>query len=65
MSDHEYAVVEAMERYGGSFVKALANAMRYADPINRAKIINTWPEYWNTYEQMVKDTNSQWHKKKP
>lgn len=54
MNETELRIVEAMEKYGGDFVKALANAMRHADHINRAKIISTWPEYWASYEVMAK-----------
>lgn len=47
--DEDAAVLEAMQRDGGSFVRALANAARFADPENLAKIKATWPEYWATY----------------
>lgn len=53
MNETELQIVESMEKYGGAFVKALANAMRHADHINRAKIISTWPGYWERYEGMV------------
>ena len=49
VTEGELMVVEKMKRYGGSFVKALANCYRHADPINREKIISTWPEYWANY----------------
>ena len=39
-------VVWAWERFGGSFVKGLAQALMHADPINTKKIHDTWPEYW-------------------
>ena len=35
--------VEAMEKYGGSFVKALADAWNHADPINKKKLEDTFP----------------------
>lgn len=53
MNETELRIVESMEKYGGSFVKALANAMRHADHMNRAKIISTWPAYWSEYEKMA------------
>lgn len=42
--------VDAMEKYGGSFVKALAELARRADPANLALIKSTWPKYWAEYE---------------
>lgn len=42
---------DAMDKYGGSFVKTLSNLARHADPINLAKIKATWPEYWLEYEK--------------
>jgi len=42
-------VSEMMIKYGGSFVKALGNALIQADRENRAKIKGAFPEYWNKY----------------
>ncbi len=42
-------VIAAMRRFGGSFVKALAEAATAADPINLAKIKAAWPDYWARY----------------
>jgi hypothetical protein len=53
MTDKDLAITDAMEQYGGSFVKALAVAARRADPDNLAKIKATWPEYWQRYTEMV------------
>lgn len=53
MNDEDYFVVEAMEKFGGSFVKALANMCRHADPINLQKIKRAWPEYWEEYTKMA------------
>lgn len=52
MSDQDYWTMEAMEKFGGSFVKSLAAMARRADPINLQKIKTTWPEYWEEYERM-------------
>ena len=41
--------VENMEKYGGDFVKALANCIRRADPINYRKLKDTFAEYFQTY----------------
>lgn len=47
--DEKYYTILAMEMFGGSFVKALANALRCADMSNTAKIYYTWPDYMNEY----------------
>ena len=57
MSDADLKVIEAMEKYGGSFVVALAQAARRADTINLAKIKSTWSEYWQQYTDMAKGEN--------
>jgi hypothetical protein len=53
MSDQELKVIDAMERFGGSFVKALANCFRHADCHNFLKLKGTFWEYWNQYEKMA------------
>lgn len=52
-------VVKMMSRYGGSFVKALAEAYKCADPKNRAKIITMWPDYWKTYREMAEQEQAE------
>lgn len=54
LEDHNIAVVEAMEKYGGSFVKALARCFRCADARNFRKLQIAFPEYWAEYERMAK-----------
>lgn len=49
MNEQDYRVVENMEKYGGSFVKALAELARRADARNLALIKKTWTEYWDGY----------------
>lgn len=53
MTDHDLDVIEQMEKYGGSFVAALAQAARRADSTNLAKIKEAFPEYWKQYSEMV------------
>ena len=53
MKEEDIKIVEAMEKYGGSFVKALGNAARHADHYNLGKIRQTWVEYWDTYREMA------------
>jgi hypothetical protein len=57
MSEKDYKTVEAMARFGGSFVKELAVLASRADPENLKKIKDTWPEYWSRYEKMAEESN--------
>lgn len=50
MTDKELNVVKKMEKYGGSFVQALAICFYRADYINFEKLKTTFSEYWNQYE---------------
>ena len=54
MEDKEMLVIEAMEKYGGSFVKSLAMCLRLADHVNFKKLKKTFSDYWNQYSGMVK-----------
>jgi len=47
--DELWKMISRMEKYGGSFVQALANAFKYADPTNREKLLNAFPDYVNQY----------------
>lgn len=49
----EYKTVDMMEKYGGSFVKALAQAARHADRYNFLLIKTTFQNYWAEYEGMA------------
>mgnify|MGYP001573801747 CR=1 FL=1 len=53
MDEEDLLIIEKMEQYGGSFVKALANAARHADTVNLAKIKMTFREYWEQYRKML------------
>lgn len=48
-------MIEMMEEYGGSFVRALALAMTHADPNNYAKLVSTFSNYVSEYRKMAKD----------
>lgn len=50
----DYAVVCAMERFGGSFVRALAQCFTCADPTNIAKLKAAFPEYWAEYAETAR-----------
>jgi hypothetical protein len=50
MTDIEmYEMMNRMESFGGSFVVALANAMRKADVANKNRLILAFPEYVKEY----------------
>ena len=44
-----YKTVELMEEQGGSFVVALANAWRHADPWNKVKLVRAFKRYFIEY----------------
>ena len=47
--DEAHKVRTNMETYGGSFAKALAQAILHADSQNLTKIKNTWPDLWQHF----------------
>ena len=49
----DQAIIEAMLKYGGHFVKALATAAMRADSENLRRIKETWPEYWTKYAKFI------------
>jgi hypothetical protein len=53
MTTEDMKVVEAMERFGGSFTQALALAIRRADCSNLQKIKTTWPEEVAKYTSLA------------
>ena len=46
-------VIEAMETYGGSFVRALALLYRTADPLNRARVRHSFGDYFEEYRALA------------
>jgi hypothetical protein len=46
------AIAETMQKFGGSFAKALALAMLHADTDNRQRIATAFPELMARYEVM-------------
>ncbi|HUX54245.1 MAG TPA: hypothetical protein VMV56_07520 [Williamwhitmania sp.] len=48
-------VVEAMKRYGGSFVVSLADCIMKADSDNFKRICDAFPEYIEKYSKMASD----------
>lgn len=47
--DMEFHILEAMDQYGGSFVKSLAECYRRADPANKKKLMSVFEEYFQEY----------------
>ena len=45
----KFQTIETMRRYGGGFVKALAEAYAKADAENSARIEKAFPEYIKKY----------------
>lgn len=50
----EHLINAAMRKFGGSFVKALAEAARCADPQNLERLQNAFPEIWQRYAALAK-----------
>lgn len=55
MDDDDFAIIECMEKYGGSFVKALAQCFLHADPNNFRKLKGAFNEYWEEYRKMANE----------
>ena len=53
MSDDDLKVIQSMKRWGGGFVKALAEAALVADSDNLLKIKATWTGYWDKYRRLA------------
>jgi hypothetical protein len=51
--DSDREVINAMHRYGGGFVRALATACERADATNLERITEAFPELWRQYEAMA------------
>lgn len=54
MTEQDFETIETMKRFGGSFVKNLAECFRTADEINFRKLRATFPDYWNQYAEMAR-----------
>lgn len=51
---NDYEIVNAMERFGGSFAVAMAAACRRADEDNLERIKAAFPELWEEYANMAR-----------
>ena len=54
------AIAEAMIKYGGSFVKALGQALLLADIHNVRRIKSAFKEYWEEYKKWAKKDGYEW-----
>lgn len=50
LNEQEFEVVERMSKYGGSFVKALADCFHHADRMNKRILKEAFAHYWKEYE---------------
>jgi len=55
--DRGWAIEEAMQQMGGGFVQALGKALRTADPMNKAKLLDAFPEYVAQYRKIAEHHN--------
>ena len=51
--DRFFETIDAMETYGGSFVKALAECLRRADSINFKRLVDAFPDYLDQYHDIA------------
>jgi hypothetical protein len=56
MTNDDAEVIEAMQRFGGSFTQQLARLYQVADAVNRARLRDAFPDYWTSYRRMVTTT---------
>lgn len=47
------AILDQMESRGGSFIRALSVAARYADQENLSRIKTAWADEWDYYRKMI------------
>ena len=59
MTDDDRAIVDAMTKFGGSFVKKLAELCRVADELNLATIKASFGMYWEHYERLALGTKGE------
>jgi len=44
-----HAMIARMDSYGGSFVSSIAQALRFADPTNRQRLLDAFPDLVQKY----------------
>ena len=55
--DEKYEMINNMRRFGGSFVKALAEAFARADQFNFVKLCTAFPQLVDKYKNWNKKSN--------
>ncbi len=53
MTPDDFEIIEAMEKYGGSFMRAIAYAAMRADMFNLEKLKCTFETEWKQYKNMA------------
>lgn len=48
-----YEIIDTMQKYGGSFARAMSEAFRRADLENFRRLKEAFPELWDQYTQMA------------
>jgi hypothetical protein len=48
-----------MQKFGGSFVKALSQCIVVADPDNTNRIKQAFPDYWRKYSAIAANTSAE------
>jgi hypothetical protein len=46
-------IIEAMQRYGGSFSRSIGNALMYADEINYKRLVKAFPDLIEQYKEFA------------
>lgn len=47
------AITDSMKRYGGNFIKKLADAIIAADPENRKTLLDAFPDEISKYHALI------------
>ena len=52
-SPTDYDISQAMQRFGGSFVKLLGQLWQQGDEINRRRLKVAFPDFWREYRTLA------------
>lgn len=59
MTQHYDNALHVMEKQGGAFVQSLAHCYLMADPVNKAKLRETFAGYFEVYERRFEQWKEQ------
>jgi hypothetical protein len=59
MTQHYDNALRVMELQGGSFIQSLAHCYLMADPVNKAKLRETFAGYFEVYERRFEQWKEQ------